>query len=120
MCRALTVLHGFPVPEQAAQAALERARARTVTVRSRQEAALAAERPPALQRIAAAVPEGPLSLLRKCCGSRELKLRVVTRHQRGVRGVATGTSAVPRLRAARVSLTSPQPRNRICNPKASR
>ncbi|EIE26087.1 hypothetical protein COCSUDRAFT_40248 [Coccomyxa subellipsoidea C-169] len=52
---------------QAAQAALERARARTATVRSRQEAALAAERPPALQRVAAAVPEGPLSLLRKCC-----------------------------------------------------
>lgn len=82
---------GLPALEQAAQAALERARARTVTVRSRQEAAAAAARPPALQRVADAVPDGPLSLLRRCHGSRELKLRVVTRHRRGVRGIATGT-----------------------------
>ncbi|BDA44372.1 probable small nuclear ribonucleoprotein Sm D-like protein at C-terminar half [Coccomyxa sp. Obi] len=75
---------------QAALEALARARARTATVRSRQEAAAAAARPPALQRVAAAVPEGPLSLLRMACNSREHKVRVVTRHRRGVRGVATG------------------------------
>ncbi|CAL8470332.1 g9874 [Coccomyxa elongata] len=75
---------------QAALEALARARARTATVRSRQEAAAAAARPPALQRVAAAVPEGPLSMLRRACNSREQKVRVVTRHRRGVRGVATG------------------------------
>lgn len=83
-------MHGCCVPEQAALEALARARARTATVRSRQEAAAAAARPPALQRVAAAVPEGPLSLLRRACNSREQKVRVVTRHRRGVRGVATG------------------------------
>ena len=38
---------------------------------------------------AGAVPEGPLSLLRRAM-QLQLSVRVVTRHARGVRGVATG------------------------------
>ena len=66
----------------------------------RQSAQLAGRAPEgtALQRIAAAVPEGPLSLLRRAMQSQR-PLRVVTRHARGVRGVATGVN-----RACRASL----------------
>ena len=47
---------------------------------------------PALQRVMDAVPgEGPLGLLRRCYAARATtRVRVVTRHRRGVRGVATG------------------------------
>ena len=64
----------------------------------RQSAQLAGRAPEgtALQRIAAAVPEGPLSLLRRAMQTQRL-LRVVTRHARGVRGVATGDASLWRL-----------------------
>lgn len=64
----------------------------------RQSAQLAGRAPEgtALQRIAAAVPEGPLSLLRRAVQTQR-PLRVVTRHARGVRGVATGDAGLWRL-----------------------
>ena len=64
----------------------------------RQSAQLAGRAPEgtALQRIAAAVPEGPLSLLRRAMQTQR-SLRVVTRHARGVRGVATGEASTWRL-----------------------
>lgn len=37
---------------------------------------------------------GPLQLLQRCCENRT-RVRVVTRHARGVRGVATGAHMVP-------------------------
>ena len=61
----------------------------------RQSARLAGKAPEgsALQRIAAAMPEGPLSLLRRAMQTQR-PLRVVTRHARGVRGVATGVASL--------------------------
>lgn len=70
---------------------LEISRARSSLQRSRR-AASDLERPPALQHVAELVPQGPLNTLRACLGSRERRLRVVTRHRKGVRGIATGTS----------------------------
>ncbi len=70
---------------------LERSSARAGALRSRQAAAGEEARPPALQRVAELVPgEGPLSVLWACLGSDRLRLRVVTRHRKGVRGIATG------------------------------
>ena len=73
------------------EAAARRARdqARREAVRARRDAEKATT--PALQRVMDAVPEGPLGLLRRCHLAREAtRVRVVTRHRRGVRGVATG------------------------------
>lgn len=78
-----------PRSKEAAEAA-ERARARTSVVAAR--SAARAQRSNPIEEVAARVREGPLALLRRAYAARA-RVRVVTRHGRGVRGVAEGTLA---------------------------
>ena len=80
-------MHACGFQEAAAKRARDQARREAVRARRDREK----PKTPALQRVMDAVPEGPLGLLRRCHLARDaVRVRVVTRHRRGVRGVATG------------------------------
>lgn len=77
----------MPAPAQKSQQHRKEQEGRAANAAAAAAKAVAREQP--LDAIAAGVQQGPLTLLRRAYKARGA-VRVVTRHARGVRGVATG------------------------------